>query len=122
MAKKTVKKVAKKVATKTAKKIVKKSAAKPEIQVAKKAVQANNELRLNRIYGQVSGVKKMISEKKNAVDVIIQLKAVRAAIKALEAELLEEYLQSSATNLSSLNLATKSKKIAELKKIFLRFE
>lgn len=103
------------------KKVVKKVAAKSVVAKSKKVV-PNHEARVNRIVGQVGGVKKMIADGKNSVEIITQLKAVRSAIKALEGEILEEHLQSSALDLSRASAAQKSKKIADLKKIFLKFE
>lgn len=88
----------------------------------KPQVAVNYGARINRIFGQVGGVKKMIESEKNKVDIIVQLKAVRAAIKGLEAEMLEAHLQNSAAGLAVGSAAQKSKKIAELKKVFLRFE
>ncbi|NBV06346.1 MAG: metal-sensitive transcriptional regulator [Proteobacteria bacterium] len=95
--------------------------AAPKIQKEAK-INKNYLIRINRVFGQVGGVKKMIEDNKVLIEVIVQLKAVRSAIKALEAELLEEYLSSSATDLASKNIAQKNKKIADLKRIFLRFE
>ena len=70
--------------------------------------------RMNRIYGQVGSVKRMIEDEKSREEIIVQLKAVRSAIKALEAELLEVHLQEIAVELSSGNVAQKSKKISDL--------
>lgn len=47
---------------------------------------------LNRIAGQVEGVKKMINERKYCPDILMQLKALRSAIKSLELRILDEHL------------------------------
>lgn len=82
----------------------------------------NYSARMNRIVGQVGGVKKMIEDEKTRAEILIQLKAVRSAIKALESEVLEDHLKSAAADLSVGSAAQKSKKLSELKRIFLRFE
>jgi CsoR family transcriptional regulator, copper-sensing transcriptional repressor len=101
--------------------MVKKVSKKVVVAKSKKA-ETDYSARMNRILGQVGGVKKMIESKKSGAEILVQLKAVRSAIKALEAEVLEEHLQSSVADLSSGSAAQKSKKLTDLKKIFLRFE
>jgi DNA-binding FrmR family transcriptional regulator len=51
----------------------------------------SNELvkRLNRIEGQVSGIKKMVLEEKNYEDILIQLNSARSAIQKISQILLE---------------------------------
>jgi CsoR family transcriptional regulator, copper-sensing transcriptional repressor len=48
--------------------------------------------RLRRISGQVEGIKKMIEEKRYCTEILMQTKAVRAAVKALEVSILEKHL------------------------------
>ena len=45
--------------------------------------------RVNRIEGQVRGIKNMIEEKKYCVDILTQIKAARSALKGLELQILE---------------------------------
>lgn len=49
--------------------------------------------RLNRISGQLEGVKKMIAERRYCVDILTQLKAVRAAIQGVESNILELHMR-----------------------------
>ena len=49
--------------------------------------------RLNRIEGQVSGIGKMIVERRYCPDILVQTKAVKSAIVALEAEILREHME-----------------------------
>jgi len=49
--------------------------------------------RLNRSLGQIEGIKKMIEERRYCVDILTQLKAVRAAIRSIEANILESHMQ-----------------------------
>ncbi len=102
--------------------MVKKVTKKVVVAKPKKVVATDYSARMNRILGQVGGVKKMFESKKSRAEIIVQLKAVRSAIKALEAEVLEEHLQASAADLATGSAAQKTKKITDLKKIFLRFE
>lgn len=48
--------------------------------------------RLNRIEGQIKGVKKMISEDAYCNDVLIQLSAIENSVKSLSNLLLEKHL------------------------------
>lgn len=45
--------------------------------------------RVNRIEGQVRGVKNMIEEGQYCVDILTQIKAIRSALKSLEIQILE---------------------------------
>ncbi len=48
--------------------------------------------RLNRISGQINGIKKMIEEDKYCDDVLIQLSAVNKSIKSLANLLIEKHM------------------------------
>jgi DNA-binding FrmR family transcriptional regulator len=48
---------------------------------------------LNRIEGQIKGIKKMIAERRYCVDILTQLKAVKAAIHKVEQEVLKTHMQ-----------------------------
>lgn len=47
--------------------------------------------RINRIEGQVRGIKNMIEEEKYCVDILTQIKAIRSALKGLELEILDTH-------------------------------
>ena len=49
--------------------------------------------RMNRIKGQLSGVEKMIVEKRYCPEIVIQIKAVRAALKSLESNIIEGHMR-----------------------------
>lgn len=49
---------------------------------------------LNRIEGQVKGIKKMIENRRYCVDILIQLKAVKAALHKVEQEILRTHILS----------------------------
>jgi len=50
--------------------------------------------RVNRIGGQVAGIRRMIDEDKYCVDILNQIAAARSALDALGVELLTEHLES----------------------------
>lgn len=83
----------------------------------------NQLTQLNRIAGQVDGVRKMIADHRHCPDILTQLRAIRAAIKTVEANVLETHLKSCvAESLASGNTAGAYKKIDELKDLFKRFD
>ena len=49
--------------------------------------------RINRIQGQVGGLKKMVEEDRDCVQVLKQIAAARGALRSLGAVLLEEHLK-----------------------------
>ena len=74
--------------------------------------------RLNRIEGQIRGIKNMVEQDKYCVDVLIQVAAARSALNSLGAVILESHIQDA----SKTRQSDKSEKIinelAELIKIF----
>jgi DNA-binding FrmR family transcriptional regulator len=48
--------------------------------------------RLSRIEGQVRGVARMVEEERYCIDVLTQLRAVRAALSRVETEMLKDHL------------------------------
>jgi DNA-binding FrmR family transcriptional regulator len=79
--------------------------------------------RLNRIAGQVEGVKKMIEEHRYCPDILTQLRAVRAALRTIEANVLETHLKSCVADaMARGNQKEQEQKIAELKDLFKRFD
>lgn len=77
--------------------------------------------RLNRISGQIEGIKKMIEEGRYCPDILIQLKAVRSAVRAIESNILASHLQHCVAQ-SFNSEEDRNQKIAELKTLFDRFE
>lgn len=47
--------------------------------------------RLNRIAGQVEGIKKMIESDRYCIDILNQMQAVKAAFSKLESEILKDH-------------------------------
>jgi CsoR family transcriptional regulator, copper-sensing transcriptional repressor len=78
--------------------------------------------RLNRVAGQVAGVKKMVEEKRYCPDMITQLRAIRAALSAIEAGMLSAHLDACVMDaFASKNAAQKTAKIEELKTLYMRY-
>ena len=74
--------------------------------------------RLNRIEGQIKGIKKMVQEDKYCNDILIQLSAIENSIKSLSNHILENHLYSCVTNdLEKGNLEI----IDELIRLFKKF-
>jgi DNA-binding FrmR family transcriptional regulator len=53
----------------------------------------SNLARLGRIEGQVRGIARMIEEDRYCIDVLTQIRAVRAALDRVEQETLSDHLQ-----------------------------
>jgi CsoR family transcriptional regulator, copper-sensing transcriptional repressor len=50
--------------------------------------------RINKIAGQLNGIKKMIEEQRYCPEIITQIKAVNSACQSLEIVILEKHLES----------------------------
>lgn len=75
--------------------------------------------RLRRISGQVSGVERMILEGRYCPDILMQTRAISAAIRALEASLLERHITHCVQGaFLSEDEVDRTKKIHELIEIF----
>lgn len=61
-------------------------------------VKKNINTRLNRIDGQIHGVKKMVAENKYCDDILIQLSAINKSIKSLANYILENHMYNCVLN------------------------
>lgn len=77
--------------------------------------------RLNRIAGQIEGIKKMIEDGRYCPEILSQLRAVRSAIKAVESHILQTHLQHCVAQ-SFSSPEERDQKLQELKTLFDRFE
>ena len=75
--------------------------------------------RMNRAIGQLEGAKKMIITERYCLDILTQLRAVRTAVKAVEAEIFKRHLEGCVAN-SLKRPKDAAEKIEEIKK-FLDF-
>ena len=79
--------------------------------------------RLNRISGQVEGVKKMIEEQRYCPEILSQLRAIRSAVKSVEVEILRRHLSSCVTQaMEHGDEAGRSRSIDEVMRLFSKFE
>ncbi len=77
--------------------------------------------KLNRIAGQVEGIKKMIENRRYCVDILTQIRAARAALKSVETNVLERHIGMCVAE-SFANPKTSAAKIDELKKLLKKFD
>jgi CsoR family transcriptional regulator, copper-sensing transcriptional repressor len=71
--------------------------------------------RLTRIEGQVRGLSRMVEEDRYCIDVVTQLSAVRAALRAVEDEVLRDHAGHCIEHaIASGNKAEQRRKVAEL--------
>lgn len=76
---------------------------------------AGSAKRLSRIEGQVRGIQKMIHEDRYCVDILTQVKAVQAAMKKVEGELLKDHVDHClAAAIASDDIDDRQVKVAEL--------
>jgi len=79
--------------------------------------------RLSRIEGQVRGVSKMIEDERYCLDVLTQLRAVKAALARVEQNLLKDHLSHCIEDaIVSGNTSEQRKKAAELIELLSRAE
>ena len=77
--------------------------------------------RLQRIEGQVRGVARMVEEDRYCIDVVTQVSAVRAALRAVEEEILRDHAATCVEHaISSGNKAEQRRKVAELMEVLAR--
>ena len=76
--------------------------------------------RINRIEGQVRGLKKMVEEDRDCMQVLKQIAAAGGALRSLGAVILEDHLKGCVAN-AILNKDHESELIAEVVDIFNKF-
>ena len=78
-------------------------------------VKKNFQVRLGKIEGQVRGIGRMIEEGRSCADLMIQLRAVRAALRAVEDQLVGDHIASLIEGeLDSAPLSERRRRIDEL--------
>jgi DNA-binding FrmR family transcriptional regulator len=74
--------------------------------------------RLNRVKGQIEGIERMILDRRYCTDIIAQLKAASAALKAVESEVFKSHLRGCVKSVFNGNDAFKAEeKIQEIIKL-----
>jgi len=75
--------------------------------------------RLNRVVGQVEGIKKMLESQRTLNDVLIQCKAVHSALKSVEQRLLKSHLGHVLDEVAkSDKKKSRSERLAELEELY----
>ena len=75
--------------------------------------------RVNRLIGQLEGVKRMIEDRRYCVDILTQTRAVSAALRSLEGAVLRGHMKHCLRHaLTSKNLKDANEKIEELVHLF----
>jgi DNA-binding FrmR family transcriptional regulator len=84
----------------------------------RKDIKASCQKRLSRIEGQVRGLAKMVEEDRYCIDIVTQIAAVRAALRRVEEEVLQDHVAHCVEHaISSGNKADQRQKIAELMQV-----
>lgn len=84
-----------------------------------KAKGAEEGMRLNRITGQLQGLRRMVEEERYCIDVLTQIKAAEAALHSLAKLVLRNYLETCVADaFESEDAADRREKIAELTRVF----
>ncbi len=75
--------------------------------------------RLNRIVGQIEGIRKMLDEQRKLNDVLTQCKAVQSAMKSIEARIFRAYIESSLEEITKIGKKkNRQQKLAELQELY----
>jgi DNA-binding FrmR family transcriptional regulator len=89
----------------------------------RKQAKAETLKRLKRIEGQVRGLSRMVEDDRYCIDIVTQLSAVRAALRRVEDEIMNDHVASCVEGaIESGNKAEQRKKVAELMDVFARAE
>ena len=77
--------------------------------------------RLSRIEGQVRGLARMVEDDRYCIDIVTQISAVRAALRRVEEEVLQEHITHCVEHaISSGDVKDQRAKIAELMELLKR--
>ena len=83
----------------------------------------NQLIKLNRVKGQVEAVARMIEDNRYCVDIMTQVRAARAALKAIELGIMETHLNACVTEACcSPKMSDKTVKIKEIMKLLTKYE
>lgn len=74
--------------------------------------------RINRIIGQLEGVKRMMEDRRYCPEILTQTRAVSSAVRSLEANILQGHLESCVRNAFEYGSKDREAKIEELVEFF----
>jgi len=79
--------------------------------------------RLNRVSGQIEGIRKMIEEERYCIDILTQMRAARSALKSLEHKILDTHLSHCVTDAFCCDdQADRTAKIEEIRDLLKKFD
>jgi DNA-binding FrmR family transcriptional regulator len=80
-----------------------------------------NLARVNRIEGQVRGIRRMIEEREYCIDIITQIQAAQSALSSVARKILEKHLDTCVSDaLQSKSKADSDEKLRELMRVMKR--
>lgn len=75
--------------------------------------------RLNRIVGQIEGIRKMLEDQRKLEDVLIQCKAIHSALRSVETRAIKAHLEVALDEIPKMDKKkNRAEKIAELEELF----
>ena len=78
--------------------------------------------KLNRVIGQIEGIKRMVSDRRYCPDILLQARAAASALKAIEMTILDTHLRHCVTEaLASKDVRKATSKMEEIVKVVSRF-
>lgn len=83
-----------------------------------KVMHSDNLPKLNRISGQVDGIKKMIEDERYCLDIVYQIRAVRSALKSIEKNILHNHIHHCVADAFNFPKEQLQQKIDELLLLF----
>jgi len=81
--------------------------------------QSEEAKRLNRVIGQIEGIRSMLKDQRKLDDVLMQCKAVHSALKSIETRLVKAHLEVALDKVARLeSKKDRAEKVAELEDLF----
>jgi DNA-binding FrmR family transcriptional regulator len=75
--------------------------------------------RLNRVVGQIDGVRKMLEEQRKLESVLMQCKAIHSALRSIESRIVKAHLEVALDEVVKMDKKkNKVEKLAELEELF----
>lgn len=75
--------------------------------------------RLNRVAGQLEGVRKMLDERRSLGEILAQCKAVHSALRSIENRILKSHLENVLDEVAKLEKKkSREQKVAEIEELF----
>jgi len=75
--------------------------------------------RLNRVIGQIEGIRSMLKDQRKLEDVLMQCKAVHSALRSVETRLVKAHLEVALDDIAETSKKkNRAEKVAELEELF----